>query len=393
MYLNLEILRNEFKVYRTVDLQVAKRIEILIEVTKIELKYHSCVDKKAKTRSLSDFCLSININVRSLQRWKKIYREIGVLGLKKKDAPGKAPLSIRPRIRRVIDAYRIMYRWGSEVIQAHLERDHKYTVSRFKIDKYLKESELATKYPCTTRKKKLNLKKKHTKVVHVLNPGAHTQMDVKYQTHLLLNKNKSYVYNFIDHASNWSFKYAYPAFNAKNTENFMERLLQVVPFYICRLQTDNGIEFTFKWVSKASDDPKAHPLKIFCEKYGINHKLIPPGEKELQGLVERSHRQDDQELFSRINPQGQIEFDQHLEKYWKARNAQRRFKKLSWLTPDNWLENHLIRNLAIILYWKEIQAEYIKEENRLKNRTEIEEILDILKENRDRAFGSIKMAA
>jgi hypothetical protein len=103
MYLNLETLRDEFKLYRAVDLQIAKRIEILIEVTKIELKYHSCVDKKAKVRSLSDFCLSIIINVRSVQRWKKSYREIGVLGLKKKDAPGKAPLAIRPRIRRVID--------------------------------------------------------------------------------------------------------------------------------------------------------------------------------------------------------------------------------------------------------------------------------------------------
>ena len=87
--------------------------------------------------------------------------------------------------------------------------------------------------------------------------------------------------------------------NTKNTEDFMERLIKTTPFKIERLQTDNGIEFTFKWASKHYDDPKQHRLFKICYRESINHKLIPPGEKELQGLVERSHRQD---LFSRIVP-------------------------------------------------------------------------------------------
>ena len=39
---------------------------------------------------------------------------------------------------------------------------------------------------------------------------------------------------------------AYSAINTKNTEDFMERLIKTTPFKIERLQTDNGIEFTFK---------------------------------------------------------------------------------------------------------------------------------------------------
>ena len=61
-------------------------------------------------------------------------------------------------------------------------------------------------YPCTTIKKQKAKRKKHNKKVVVLHPGKHTQMDVKYQLHLILNGQKSYVYNLIDHASKLTFR-------------------------------------------------------------------------------------------------------------------------------------------------------------------------------------------
>ena len=96
----------------------------------------------------------------------------------------------------------------------------------------------------------------------------------------------------------------------------MEKLIKICPFTIKRIQSDNGVEFTYKYVSIA-DDPKEHPLDKFCTENNIVHKLVPPGEKELQGLVERSHRQDDQELFSRITPETLEEFNKHLNIFYK----------------------------------------------------------------------------
>ena len=134
----------------------------------------------------------------------------------------------------------------------------------------------------------------------------------------------------------------------------MERLLKVVPFIIERLQTDYGIEFTFKWACKYYDDPKQHPLFKICYRESINHKLIPPDEKELQGVVERSHRQDDQELFSNISPKNLDEFNQLLENYYITRNQKRRFKKFSWPTPNGWLECYFDRVVVfpLRLEWK-----------------------------------------
>ena len=345
MLLNLSQLREDYKATYKNNWPVAEKINILVEVTKLELESQSSVSRAAKRIELLKILNSANISLRTLQRWKKAWHGNGVAALfpKERGRPPKKELS-----RKAVDLityWRKQYRWGSEVIQAHLLRDHFISLGRYKIDRFLKDSGLRDKYPCTTCKKAKAKRKKHTKKVVVHTSGAHTQMDIKYQLHLLKHRQKAYVYNFIDHASNWSFKRAYPSIKASYTEDFMERLVRECPFKITRLQTDNGVEFTFKWASKHPDDPREHPLLKICHRESIRHVLIPPGEKELQGLVERSHRQDDQELYSRISPENIEDFNRALEDYCRWRNRHRRFKKLSWQSPMQWLEGYFKRRL------------------------------------------------
>ena len=309
MILNLSQLRADYKKIYKRDWSTARKLDILIEITKIELRFSSTGKCKAKRLAIADYLSSIKKSLRSIQRWKRCYREAGYVALKKKPRGCKKKIELSEETKQRIEFYRSEYLWGSEVIQAHLLEDDGIRLTRYKIERYLDDSGLKKKYPCTTVKKQKSKNRKHTKKVVIDHPGEHTQMDVKYQTQLLQNKRKAYVYNFIDHASNWSYKRAYHRISAENTADFMRELLKVCPFKIKRLQTDNGIEFTYKWNSKHRDNPRSHPLKIICDENQIVHKLIPPGEKELQGLVERSHRQDDQEFFSRINPFDIDEFE------------------------------------------------------------------------------------
>lgn len=352
MVLSLVQLRADYKaVYRS-NWKVAQRLEVLIETSKVELSFEGDTSQAGKRVKLSSILRGAKITLRTLQRWKEAYRKKGICGLAPKKKGGITPQDLPLHVQQHIEFYRSHYRWGSEVIQAHLLKDKEIFATRYKIERYLTQSGLKLKYPCSTIKKTKAKEKKHIKKVCIHHPGEHTQMDVKYQTNLLLNKEKAYVYNFVDHASNWSFKKSFSKITAKNTSEFVEELLVVCPFQIKRLQTDNGIEFTFKWTSKNADDPKEHPLLKICARENIRHVLIPPGEKELQGLVERSHRQDDQELFSRINPRDLGEFNDLLTGYWKFRNRGRRFKKLSWESPDAWLEGYLIRTLGVLLLIK-----------------------------------------
>ena len=349
MILSLEKLRKDYKTLRKEDPQVGTRLEALIEMTKIEIKHDMAPLMVGKRIAISALLAAIKVSSRTLERWKGQYHWHGPAGLMANKAEGRQAEELPENIQKIIQYYREQFRWGSETIQAHLLYDHQFETSRFRIDRFIKNSGLLEKYPVTTRKKKIKSERKHTKKVKVENPGSHTQMDVKYQTHLLVNREKAYVYNFVDHASNWSFKYAYAAINPSNTEDFMRRLMEECPFDIFRLQTDNGVEFTYKYTSVAFDEPKEHPLDIFCHAHGIDHKLVPPGEKELQGLVERSHRQDDQELFSRIDPNHLKEFNKLLKQYWLWRNEHRRFKKLKWKTPNQWLNDYVARAIVMTL--------------------------------------------
>lgn len=347
MILSLGKLRKDYKTLRKENPQVGTRLEALVEMTKIEIKHEMAPLMVGKRIAISALLAAIKVSSRTLGRWKGQYHRHGPEGLVADKAEGRPAEELPENIQKIIQHYREQFRWGSETIQAHLLYDHQFETSRFRIDRFIKNSGLLEKYPVTTRKKKVESQREHKKKVKVDHPGAHTQMDVKYQTHLLVNREKAYVYNFVDHASNWSFKYAYSAINPKNTEDFMKRLIAECPFDIFRLQTDNGVEFTYKYTSVAFDEPKEHPLDTFCNSHGIDHKLVPPGEKELQGLVERSHRQDDQELFSRIDPNHLEEFNKLLKQYRLWRNEDRRFKKLNWKTPNQWLNDYVV--LAIVM--------------------------------------------
>jgi transposase len=327
MDLKLDVLREEVKQFRKENQDVFERLLALIALTKFCLK-HARVTEADYER----IAARLEISGRTLYRWAAAYERKGVSGLKPKKACGRKPNGIRGHVAKKVTRMRKLYNWGAEVIQAHLKIDHGIQVTRYKINRFLLKKGLLIRKKCKPRKK-------HTKVVLVKEPGRHTQIDVKHLPHLLGNGKKCYNYNFVDHASKWSFKKAYDSFGPSETRDFMEALIKSAPFTISRSQTDNGVEFTNKYLSHV-DNPKVHALDTFCASHEIRHVLIPPGEKELQGLVERSHRQDDEELFHRIKPYDLAEFNKTLAQHTEWRNSKRRRKALDWKTSDEFLADY-----------------------------------------------------
>ena len=70
-------------------------------------------------------------------------------------------------------------------------------------------------------------------------------------------------------------------------------LVKAFPFPIKTIQTDNGTEFTYKFVSEAGKNP----VEKLLEKWGIKHILIPPRTPWHNGKVERSHRNDQRYFY------------------------------------------------------------------------------------------------
>lgn len=269
---------------------------------------------------------------RSVQRWLALYRSQGAAGLVAKKAPGRKRAGVRGQTRRLILEYRRRYGWGARVIRVHLKAWHDLDVGFYRIQKLLGDKKLLR----VCRRKKRNL---HTRKVVVRVPGAHTQMDVKYYPKRLGNGTKAYVYNFKDHASRWTYKRAFSCLGAAETHEFFQAVLKHFPQKLWSIQTDNGSEFTNRYLSHI-DAPKEHILDRLCREKGIRHRLIPPGEKELQGLVERSHREDDEELYHRINPSNVEELNLLLQEHCEWANQKRHRAAIGWKTANDYLKSY-----------------------------------------------------
>jgi transposase InsO family protein len=74
--------------------------------------------------------------------------------------------------------------------------------------------------------------------------------------------------------------------NRQTSHRFLTELRHAFPFDIWRLQNDNGKEFALAFA-------------LAVEAAGIRHRYIRPRRPQQNGKVERSHRIDDEEFWSR----------------------------------------------------------------------------------------------
>jgi len=343
MHLNLVKLTQDYKSSRHESERIISRILALIELAR--LRSDAPVFKDWMYRKIAS---QFKISERTLYRWASAYSRLGLYGITPKLASGRKRKYITGWLAKHIKNMRDDYNWGAEVIWAHLKHDHGINISKYKIHRFLSDR----KY--IHRKVRKIKDKKHFRTVVVEVPGQHTQLDVKHLPHLLKNGKKSYVYNFVDHATKWSFKLAYEGCGVWETYRFMEALLDVCPFEIKRLQTDHGIEFTYKFMPHLQDST-VHPLEHFCSINKIIKKLIPVSEKEVNSLVKRSHRQDDNELYETIRPVNINHFNQLLIRHTKWLNQSRRRKPLKWKTA----------NEALLDFKKQTSVVSIKEESEI----------------------------
>ena len=141
--------------------------------TKIEIKFQSHLSSAAKRMNFLKYSDLPKYQC-ELQRWKQSYRLNGINDITSKRRGHPPKRKIPSHITKLIELYRKQYRWGSEVIQAHLLHDHSIQINRYLIDRFLHESGLKKQYPCTTSKKLKTKKKKHTKKVVVQPRGTYS---------------------------------------------------------------------------------------------------------------------------------------------------------------------------------------------------------------------------
>jgi len=251
------------------------------------------VEKKISIKVMSEVC---PFSERALKYWVSNYHKFGVAGLvnhstKPKTQPNETPIWLKEKILSMrsehdLAAIKLHWKLQKEGICVH-ERT---------IGKILKAGGATRKY----RQRKQYPPKKKTLLI----PGELVEIDIKFVPKRISGK-RYFQFTAIDVASKWRHLQIFDDYGNYASIKFLERLIQVAPFDIKAIKTDNGSNFTNRYTGykKSSDpsEPRLHPFDIECKRLNIEHYLIDPGKPQQNGTVEKSHGSDQRSFYDRMS--------------------------------------------------------------------------------------------
>jgi transposase InsO family protein len=283
--------------------------------------------KKNKKKAAEKY----GVSLASVKRWCKRYdgtwQSLIPYSRRPKNHPNEHTEEEKENIKKAFA--KVFYRYGWDGVYAELKKNYKYKRS------------LGGMYHCAKQMglggepEKQKKRDKSGKFPDLTTPGEKVQIDVKFVPYNCLkgdakrDEKRLYQWTAIDECTRKRFIYGFDEHSAENTEKFFLMLQKYFNFPIQTVQTDNGTEFTYKFIS----DTKISPLDELLDRLHIKHKLIPPRTPWHNGKVERSHR-NDQRYFYDFESFGSVdELNKKLSEHLKWSNS-KPMRVLSRLSPD-----------------------------------------------------------
>ena len=158
-------------------------------------------------------------------------------------------------------------------------------------------------------------------------------------TEVRTEEGKLYLFVAIDRTSKLAFARLYDRAITENAKDFLERLVESVPYKIQTVLTDNGIQFAD--LPKNRQGPTAmlrgHPFDRVCKKHGIEHRLTKPNHPWTNGQVERMNRTIKDATVHRYYYATHQHLQEHLDTFLCAYNFAKRLKTLNGSTPHQFI--------------------------------------------------------
>ena len=145
-------------------------------------------------------------------------------------------------------------------------------------------------------------------------PG-YVHIDVKYLPQMADEDKRRYLFVAIDRATRWVFVQVKSTKSARAARSFLSALIKVCPLRIRTILTDNGKEFTDRFVTTGERTPTGqHAFDELCAALGIEHRLTRPRRPQTNGMVERFNGRIEEVLRSHHFLSGQ-DLEQTLLRY------------------------------------------------------------------------------
>lgn len=293
--------------------------------------------KYANRRGKSEASRRYGVSLSSIKRWCKRYDGTWKSLVEKSHRPHSHPnRHTQKEERQIKNSFKKCYeRYGWEGVYSDLIRKG-YSRSFSGMVYAAKRMSLKEK---SKPKKKSRV---HRRYPEQKTPGEKVQIDVKEVPYnclkgkVLRDGKHLYQWTAIDECTRFRFVYGFEEHTPENTVKFLKMLLKAFPFKIQTIQTDNGTEFTYKYISET----KISPLDKALNKIGIKHKLIPPRTPWHNGKVERSHRNDQKYFYDWETFRNVEELNQKLEKHLEWSNN-KPMRTLEYKSPKQLLAEKL----------------------------------------------------
>ena len=270
------------------------------------------VVKYAEKSGKSSASRMYGVSLSSIKRWCKRYDGTWQSLLERSHRPNSHPKRHTAKEEKQIkNSFRKCYaRYGWDGVYSDLLRK-KYTRS-FSGMVYA-----AKRMGLTEQKKPPKKSREQRRYPELLEPGEKVQIDVKEVPYnclrgkTLRDGKHLYQWTAIDECTRMRFVYGFEEHTPEDTVRFLAMVIKAFPFKIKTIQTDNGTEFTYKFIS----DERISPFDKVLNKLGIKHKLIPPRTPWHNGKVERSHRNDQRYFYDWETFRSVEELNEKLEKH------------------------------------------------------------------------------
>ena len=176
-------------------------------------------------------------------------------------------------------------------------------------------------------------------------PGERVQIDVKYVPNECIGfaskHSRYYQITAIDEYSRKRYLDIVEENSTYTTSEFLKRLEEKLGFKIKLVQTDNGLEF----VNDTDKTSKKSRFEKYLEEMGIEHKRTRPYSPWQNGIVERSHRIDNELFYSKRRFSSYSQMLKAFKRYRTRYNNIAR-KVLNYKTPNEIVEEYFSKNAA-----------------------------------------------
>jgi transposase InsO family protein len=216
------------------------------------------------------------VSARTVRRWRKRWRAEGIKGLVPR-YPHRRQRRVTAEVLELIRQARQELAYGAARTRLWLLRRHRVRLAMGTLQRIFVD--LGLPYLRRTRKRA----PRQLRLFEKPEPGDSVQVDVKF---VRIRGRWAFQYTAIDDCTRFRVLRLYRTLNHASSMAFLRELVMALPFPIRRLQCDNGREFPFEFA-------------LAVEAAGIRHRYIRPRRPQQNGKVERSHRIDHEEFWSR----------------------------------------------------------------------------------------------